>query len=91
MRRLLDEETRARTAAEDVFGEQVLAAAELPDLVRRFTEQHRGITARFSGQYKADRQAAALLTWSGCGTRACPHAWTMRSRGRRPQPRWPGL
>lgn len=62
MRRLLDEEARTRTAAEDIFGDQVLGAAELPDLVRRFAEQHRGITARFSGQFKADRQAVALLT-----------------------------
>lgn len=72
MRRLLAEETRARAAAEDVFGEQVLGATELGDLVRRFADQHRGITAKFSGQYKADRQAVALLTREGAWHKSLP-------------------
>ncbi|MFJ1581869.1 DUF3320 domain-containing protein [Streptomyces sp. NPDC088197] len=72
MRRLLDEETRARTAAEDTFGEQAVDAAELGDLVRRFADQHRGITARFSGQYKADRQAVVLLTREGTWHKSLP-------------------
>lgn len=65
LRRVLAAETEARTAAEDVFGEQVLRDAELPALVGRFAEQHRGLMARFSAQYKADRAAVAALTRSG--------------------------
>ncbi|MGW1881582.1 DUF4011 domain-containing protein [Streptomyces sp. NPDC001970] len=65
LRQALAEETRARTAAEDVFGEQVLRADDLPELVGRFAEQHRGLMARFSAQYKADRAAVVALTRGG--------------------------
>ncbi|MFE6128529.1 DUF3320 domain-containing protein [Streptomyces sp. NPDC056437] len=65
LRRALDTERAARTAAEDVFGEQVLQSAELPALVGRFTDQHRGLMARFSAQCKADRAAVAALTRNG--------------------------
>ncbi|MCP3818380.1 DUF3320 domain-containing protein [Streptomyces sp. A3M-1-3] len=58
-------ETEARTAAEDIFGEQVLREVELPELVRRFAEEYRGLMARFSAQYKADRAAVAALTRTG--------------------------
>ncbi|MFF3733615.1 DUF3320 domain-containing protein [Streptomyces sp. NPDC002476] len=65
LRQALDAETEARTAAEDVFGEQVPESADLPDLVTRFADQHRGLMARFSARYKADREAVAALTHSG--------------------------
>jgi very-short-patch-repair endonuclease/DNA polymerase III delta prime subunit len=65
LRRALDTETAARDAAADVFGEQVLTTVELPELVRRFADQHRGLKARFSAQYKADRAAVAALTHRG--------------------------
>ncbi|MFE9024141.1 DUF3320 domain-containing protein [Streptomyces sp. NPDC007808] len=65
LRRSLAAETAARGAAADVFGEQVLQAVELPQLVRRFAEQHRGLRARFSAQYKDDRGAVAALTHDG--------------------------
>ncbi|MGW6461486.1 DUF4011 domain-containing protein, partial [Streptomyces sp. NPDC055078] len=65
LRRALDAETGARRAADDVFGEQVLRAAGLPDLVHRFTDSHRGVMARFSAQFKADRAAVAALTRTG--------------------------
>ncbi|MEU4270795.1 DUF3320 domain-containing protein [Streptomyces sp. NPDC026092] len=60
----LTAEGAARTAAEDVFGEQVLSASELPELVARFADVHSGLLARFSAQYKTDRAAAAALTHS---------------------------
>ncbi|OUD04603.1 DUF3320 domain-containing protein [Streptomyces swartbergensis] len=65
LRRALDAETAARDAADDVFGEQVLTAVELPDIAGRFAEQHRGLMARFSAQYKADRVSVAALTRTG--------------------------
>ncbi|MFF3686192.1 DUF3320 domain-containing protein [Streptomyces sp. NPDC002187] len=65
VREALNEETRARTAAEDVFVEETLQAAELPALAGRFADQHRGLMARFSAQYKADRAAVAALTRNG--------------------------
>ncbi|MCX4584991.1 DUF3320 domain-containing protein [Streptomyces sp. NBC_01481] len=65
LRQALNAEGEARTAAEDVFGEQVLQEADLPDLVARFTDQHRGLMARFSAQYKADRAAVTALTRTG--------------------------
>ncbi|MDT3395390.1 DUF3320 domain-containing protein [Streptomyces sp. B1866] len=65
LRELLDEEVRARAGPAALFGEQVLAAAGLPELVQRFAEQHRGAFAHWSKQYKADRQAAAALTRDG--------------------------
>ncbi|MFI2372128.1 DUF3320 domain-containing protein [Streptomyces sp. NPDC018833] len=70
LRRALAAETEARTAAEDVFGEQVLRETELPALVKRFAEQHRGFMARFSAQFKADRTAVAALTRTGTWDRA---------------------
>ncbi|WP_371613043.1 DUF3320 domain-containing protein [Streptomyces clavifer] len=65
LRQALEAETEARTAAEDVFHERVLDAADLADLVARFADQHRGLRARFSARYKADRAAVAALTHSG--------------------------
>ncbi|MFE1960584.1 DUF3320 domain-containing protein [Streptomyces sp. NPDC059479] len=70
LRSALAAETQARTLAEDVFGEQVLGESGLPELVRRFAEQHRGLRARFSAQYKADRAAAAALTRGGAWDKA---------------------
>ncbi|MFJ5305660.1 DUF3320 domain-containing protein [Streptomyces sp. NPDC088350] len=63
-------ETTARRTAEDVFGEQVLADAELPELVGRFAEQHRGVMARFSTRYKDDRRALVRLTRNGTWNKA---------------------
>ncbi|MEU9142918.1 DUF3320 domain-containing protein [Streptomyces sp. NPDC048349] len=60
----------ARAAAQDVFGPQVLEYAELPELVRRFEADHRGLTARLTGQYRADRAAAAALTVDGIWSKA---------------------
>ncbi|WP_415941160.1 DUF3320 domain-containing protein [Streptomyces sp. 067-1] len=65
LRAALDTEAAAREAASDVFGDQVLNATGLPELVRRFDAQHRGLMARFSAQYKADREEAAALTRDG--------------------------
>lgn len=65
LRHALDAESRARSAAEDVFGEQVLVAGELLELVGRFADQHSGLMSRFSAQYKADRAAVTALTRSG--------------------------
>ncbi|MFJ8729504.1 DUF3320 domain-containing protein [Streptomyces bauhiniae] len=65
LRTALDAEERARAAAADVFGEQVLAEPELPALVARFGEQHKGLMARFSAQYKADRLKLTALTRTG--------------------------
>ncbi|WP_407285809.1 DUF3320 domain-containing protein [Streptomyces sp. BP-8] len=62
----------ARAAAGDVFGEQVLEAEELPALVERFTEQHRGVFARLSGQYREDRAAVAALTRDGAWNKTLP-------------------
>ncbi len=70
LRRALAAETAARDAAADVFGERVLTEAGLPDLVGRFRDQHRGLMARFSAQYKADRERAAGLTRDGQWSKA---------------------
>ncbi|MFE1902226.1 DUF3320 domain-containing protein [Streptomyces gardneri] len=68
----LTAEAEARGAAEDVFGEQVLSTSELPELVARFADQHSGLLARFSAQYKADRTAVAALTQSGTWDKKLP-------------------
>ncbi|WP_327188459.1 DUF3320 domain-containing protein [Streptomyces xinghaiensis] len=65
LREAMAAEDEARAAAEDVFGEQVLAETELSELVRRFAEDHRGLMARFSARYKADRAAVTALTRDG--------------------------
>ncbi|MFC7909440.1 DUF3320 domain-containing protein [Streptomyces nigra] len=65
LRRALETEAEAREAAADVFTERVLEAVDLPQLVGRFTEQHRGLKARFSSQYKEDRASVARLTPTG--------------------------
>ncbi|MEU7473356.1 DUF3320 domain-containing protein [Streptomyces sp. NPDC044984] len=65
LRQALETEAAARDAAGDVFGEQVLTAAGLTELVSRFNDQHRGLMTRFSAQYKADREKVASLTHSG--------------------------
>ncbi|WP_333775810.1 DUF3320 domain-containing protein [Streptomyces sp. IBSBF 3136] len=70
LRTALDAEVAARAAAADVFGEQVLSAGDLPAIVGRFAEQHRGLMARFSAQYKADRAAVAALTRAGAWDKA---------------------
>ncbi|MGW1324756.1 DUF3320 domain-containing protein [Streptomyces antibioticus] len=62
----------ASAAAGDIFGEQVLQAQELPALAERFTGQHRGVFARLSGQYKADREAVAELTRNGAWDKTLP-------------------
>ncbi|MFF0005190.1 DUF3320 domain-containing protein [Streptomyces tibetensis] len=72
LRRALDTETRAREAAADVFSDQVLTAMELPDIVGRFAEQHRGMMARFSAQYKADRAFVVALTRAGTWDKSLP-------------------
>ncbi|WP_455907752.1 DUF3320 domain-containing protein [Streptomyces mirabilis] len=63
----------AHAAVGDVFGEQVLEAEELSALVERFTEQHRGVFARLSGQYREDRAAVAALTRDGAWDKTLPH------------------
>ncbi|MFF5018025.1 DUF3320 domain-containing protein [Streptomyces sp. NPDC001165] len=63
-------EVAARATAADVFGEQALTCDDLPGLVGRFAEQHRGLMARFSAQYKADREAVAALTHTGAWDRS---------------------
>ncbi|MET9373897.1 DUF3320 domain-containing protein [Streptomyces sp. NPDC002992] len=72
LRQALTAEAEARAAAEDVFGEQVLSASELPELVARFADQHSGLLARFSARYKADRAAVAALTHSGTWDKKLP-------------------
>ncbi|MFD8740738.1 DUF3320 domain-containing protein [Streptomyces sp. NPDC059618] len=72
LRRALDAEATARDAASDVFGEQVLACAELPELADRFAGRHRGLMGRFSAAYKEDRSAVAALTRDGVWDRALP-------------------
>ncbi|MFR9795181.1 DUF3320 domain-containing protein [Streptomyces sp. MS06] len=72
LRGALAARTAARSAAGDIFGEQVLQAQELPALVERFAGQHRGIFARLSAQYKDDREAAAGLTLSGVWNKTLP-------------------
>ncbi|WP_137992478.1 DUF3320 domain-containing protein [Streptomyces vilmorinianum] len=72
LRQALNAEAEARAAAEDVFGEQVLSAVELPELVARFADQHSGLLARFSAQFKADRAAVAALTRSGAWHKTLP-------------------
>ncbi|MBV9025836.1 MAG: DUF3320 domain-containing protein, partial [Streptomycetaceae bacterium] len=64
--------TSARAAAEDVFGEQVLQAQELPALVERFAQQHRGVFARLSSQYKDDRAVVVALTRNGVWDKTLP-------------------
>ncbi|MFJ5233218.1 DUF3320 domain-containing protein [Kitasatospora sp. NPDC088391] len=58
-------ERAAAERAADVFGDQVLRAEGLAAVVQRFTEQHHGLMARFSAQYKADRAEATALTRNG--------------------------
>ncbi|MFJ1708033.1 DUF3320 domain-containing protein [Kitasatospora sp. NPDC088346] len=58
-------EARARAAASDVFGTQVLGAADLSGLIRRFETEHRGLLTRYSARAKADRAAVAALTHHG--------------------------
>ncbi|WP_175409175.1 DUF3320 domain-containing protein [Streptomyces sp. TRM64462] len=70
LRAALTAQTEAREAAEDVFGEQVLAAEDLPGLVSRFKDH--GLLARLTAQYRADRKAAATLTHSGTWNKALP-------------------
>lgn len=72
LRRALEAETAARQAAEDIFGEQVLTATELSDVVGRFADQHRGMLARFSGQYKEDRTFVLALTRTGTWDKSLP-------------------
>lgn len=54
----------ARAAAADLFGPQVVAFAELPELARRLAENH-GLLAPLHKQYRADKAAAAGLTHGG--------------------------
>ncbi|MFC9277590.1 DUF3320 domain-containing protein [Streptomyces collinus] len=70
LRTALDAEAAARAAAADAFGEQVLTAGDLPAIAGRFAEQHRGLMARFSAQYKADRAAVSALTRAGAWDKA---------------------
>ncbi|MFD0328320.1 hypothetical protein ACFQZC_08920 [Streptacidiphilus monticola] len=72
LREAAEAERAARERAQDAFSPQVCQAAELPALVQRFAEQHHGITARFSSQYKADRAAVAALTVSGAWHKNLP-------------------
>lgn len=65
LRQALAAEAAARETAADAFGEQVLAADGLRELVARFSDRHRGLMVRFSAQYKADRDAVAALTRNG--------------------------
>ncbi|MCX2185178.1 DUF3320 domain-containing protein [Streptomyces sp. SKN60] len=65
LREAIAAESAARAAAEDLFGDQVLRAAELHDLADRFSAQHRGLLSRFSAQFKSDRAAATALTLEG--------------------------
>ena len=77
LRRATETEIEARTAAEDVFGEQVLAATDLPGLVERFATRHKGLMARFGAQFKADRERVTALTRNG--------AWDKTYASRLPQ------
>ncbi|MGV9692904.1 DUF3320 domain-containing protein [Streptomyces sp. NPDC003444] len=72
LREAIAVEEAAREAAQDVFGDQVLSAHALPELVDRFAEQHTGLTARFTKQYKADRTAVAALTRTGTWDKSLP-------------------
>ncbi|WP_427920938.1 DUF3320 domain-containing protein [Streptomyces sp. cg40] len=72
MRGALAARTAARAAAEDVFDAKVLGADQLPALVERFGEQHRGVFARMSGQYRKDRDAVVALTRAGVWDKALP-------------------
>ncbi len=72
VREALAARAAARMAAADVFGEQVLAAEGLSELVERFTEQHRGVFARLSSQYRQDRDAVAALTRGGAWDKTLP-------------------
>ncbi|WP_225809131.1 DUF3320 domain-containing protein [Streptomyces spinosus] len=65
LRTALDAEAAARAAAADVFGEQVLRRADLPELAQRFATEHRGLMSRFSGRFKEDRDAVVALTRTG--------------------------
>ncbi|MGC5000300.1 DUF3320 domain-containing protein [Streptomyces sp. DT195] len=65
LRTALVTEEQARAAAADVFAEKVLTEPGLPELVARFGEQHKGLMARFSAQYKADRETLTGLTRTG--------------------------
>ncbi|ONK15216.1 DUF3320 domain-containing protein [Streptomyces sp. MP131-18] len=63
LRKALASEKEAAAAAEDTFDERVRTTAELPELVQRFTQQHREIFARwFSDQFKVDRETVTALT-----------------------------
>ncbi|MFE5328608.1 DUF3320 domain-containing protein [Embleya sp. NPDC056575] len=62
----------ARAAAEDIFGEQVLHAEELPGLIERFSERHRGVFGRLSGRYREDRAAVVALTRAGIWDKVLP-------------------
>ncbi|MFC7929838.1 DUF3320 domain-containing protein [Streptomyces cinereoruber] len=72
LREALAVEETARGAAQDVFGDQVLSTHVLPELVDRFAEQHTGLTARFTKQYKADRTTVAALTRTGTWDKSLP-------------------
>ncbi|WP_329062126.1 DUF3320 domain-containing protein [Streptomyces sp. NBC_01429] len=72
LRDALDVEAKARAAAEDVFGEQVREASDLPALVQRFAKDHRGPIARFSAQARADRATVAALTHDGGWNKKLP-------------------
>lgn len=72
LRHALTAEAAARAAAEDAFTDQVLNHADLPELVRRFKEQHHGLMHRFSAQFKTDRAAVAALTPTGTWDKALP-------------------
>ncbi|GLY74094.1 DUF4011 domain-containing protein [Actinoallomurus iriomotensis] len=54
----------AEAAASDVFTDKVPTAAGLPDLARRFADDHRGVH-RLTAAYRADKRLVAELTVSG--------------------------
>jgi hypothetical protein len=62
----------ARAAAEDFFGDQILEVEDLAALAERFTEQHRGLFARLTGQFREDRAAVVALTRFGAWDKALP-------------------
>ncbi|MER5383522.1 DUF3320 domain-containing protein [Streptomyces sp. NPDC002688] len=72
LRQALDAEAAARATASDVFGEQVLRCAELPELVGRFAARHGGLMGRFSAQYKTDRATVTELTRGGVWDKSLP-------------------
>lgn len=72
LRQAFTDEATACAAAQDVFGEQVRDAEELPALVHRFAEEHRGVMARFSSDYKADRATVTALTRDGVWDKTLP-------------------